>query len=500
MNVLKYNYWQKFLLFLIVGGCLIPALVQSQVAFRLNLTDPDQLDSFGYAICNDKGNTFCTYHRVPKYDSIFNYHSSVLYRISSDGDTNGLRINKQDTILYFNVAGFDPSGNIILGGNSYCIDSTGNRYGKFQYFLKVNEDLEILWEQMVQLESDSFITWGNEIAEIQDGRIISISSLQDVNTNELLMSAFILAANGDSIKYHVFDSDQYGLISSIVYDISMYTINLHMEQGPPSGGYSEIKRMVLDTNLEFVLIAPYPDDNYWGPFNTLQYKDNNLLSGGSYYDSSNEKDFISARIMDGSLNIENEVILCDGEKETYPAWDCPIDFSYNNRIFLSGMYDYQGFCPDAPNWIYLACLNDNLDLLYEEYWGGDAHYNIYSTVATPDGGVILSGFYYDYLSYSYQYDGFVIKFDSTFFVGIETLTNPGYSKSNFVVRGNRRAIYVDSDVNNAELNLFDLNGKCVVISPIISGRNDITTHLNTGIYIWKVAWGAESSTGKIHIY
>jgi hypothetical protein len=309
------------------------------------------------------------------------------------------------------------------------------------------------------------------------------------------MRAFTMDENGDSLDYMVFDPDQYGLIYSILMGSDSNTINFHMDR---AGGYSNAKRLALDTNLGFISIDSYPSSNFDGPFYTLPYS-NNILSGGYYYDSQQAKQFISALMMDQSLNIINEIVLCDGEMETYPAWIKCIDYHYANQIFISGMYDYSGIYYDLPNWIYLARLNENLDLMYDEYWGGDAFYSIFSICAIPDGGVVLAGYVYDHLSYSYQYDGLIIKFDSIFFVGIESPIISDNIGPNIEIRANRENIYIESDINSAELIIYDLSGKCMLISSIESGNNHISVNLGSGIYIWMVRKGEKQFTGKLNI-
>lgn len=485
---------------LVFHFCMVTNITNAQIGYEIRMNEPDELDSFGRIICDDNGNAYCAYHRIPKEDSSVVYPSSVLYKLSSSGDTIALRYNKVDTTIYYNVACFDYTGNIIVEGSSYAIDSNGNQHQKFQFFMKVNPNLQILWEKTFHLESDSFLTWKTETAEIHNNKILSVSTIQNVNTYDLFMRAFIIDENGDSLYYMIFEPEQYGLISSILIDSMNNTIDFHMERASTMGGNSEVKKMVLDTNLGFISINPYPIDDFDGPFNTISYTNNSILSGGYYYDSQQEKDFISAIVMDQSLNLIHEIILCDGEKETYPAWSRCVDYHYTNRIFIAGMYNYTGTFPNEPNWIYLASLNENLDLLYEEYWGGDASYRIFTISATPDGGVILAGDVYDHLSYSNQYDGFLIKFDSMFFVGVDPPYDQNSSLTNIRVRATCGGIDVDSNIDNAIFSLYNLTGKCQLNSKIEIGTNTIINeNLKSGIYIWMINIDNEQITGKLHI-
>jgi hypothetical protein len=471
----------------------------AQIGYEFRMDKPYELDYFDRVVCDADGNIYCTYHRVPQSASVNDYFSSVLYKIFPNGDTVSFTYEKQDTALYYSVSHINENGEMILEGNSFTVDSAGNQVNKFQIYIKLNSDLSILWERMYHLESDSIRMWAFETVELMDGKLLSVGSLQNLNSSELYMRAFVMSDNGDSIDYKVFETEQYGLISSILLDSLYNTIDFHMERASTIGGESDAKRMKLDTNLDFISMAPYPSDNFDGPFYTLPFEENNILSGGYYYDSQEEKQFLSAIVMDQYLNLVDEVVLCDGEKETYPAWIKCIDYHNADQVFIAGMYDYSDIHYDLPNWIYLAQLDQSLDLVYEEYWGGDAFYCIFSICATPDGGVVLAGYAYDHNSFSYQYDGFVIKFDSAFFVGINSPISSDNCNQEIEVRASNEGIYIESGFNNAEFLIYDLSGKCILTSGIKTRKKHLNVNLKPGIYIWRINEEQDFYSGKIHI-
>lgn len=136
--------------------------------------------------------------------------------------------------------------------------------------------------------------------------------------------------------------------------------------------------------------------------------------------------------------ISNLLSLLAPAQPTYAAWYQCIDFINPSRIFVGGMEDKGSTIWNPnPSWVYVACLNDNLDLINEEYLGGDALYETYYVKATYDGGVILTGSKYNDSIQDHERDGFLMKFDSAMFVdtpenqeiklsgNIQVFPNPG---------------------------------------------------------------------------
>ncbi len=82
-------------------------------------------------------------------------------------------------------------------------------------------------------------------------------------------------------------------------------------------------------------------------------------------------------------------------------------------IFISGLYNIHPFeypWQSTPSWIQVTRLDRSLNIISNNFYGGDAFYSPYSIIATADGGAFLTGFRYDLQTH--LFDVFALKVDT----------------------------------------------------------------------------------------
>jgi hypothetical protein len=113
----------------------------------------------------------------------------------------------------------------------------------------------------------------------------------------------------------------------------------------------------------------------------------------------------------------------EGDTNNYPAVSNNGDFISKDNIYLGGtpnliaeQYPWQA----EDTWIMLNLLDSNLNLKWQQFYGGDAFYHLRELRATQDGGCLMVATRYDENTQFEEYDAFILKVDSS---GIITSTD-----------------------------------------------------------------------------
>ena len=93
-----------------------------------------------------------------------------------------------------------------------------------------------------------------------------------------------------------------------------------------------------------------------------------------------------------------------------------LDTKIPNIIYAGGISNFQPTMTafnNVPSWITVSNIDSNLNIRWERFLGGDAYYELWSVLATSDGGCLLTGTRYDHLTQFEERDVVIIKIDST---------------------------------------------------------------------------------------
>lgn len=137
------------------------------------------------------------------------------------------------------------------------------------------------------------------------------------------------------------------------------------------------------------------------------------------------------------------------------------DIAADGSIYIASNYNFHGHpFSGAKTKIYLARLDENLDLIWEKYIGGDRYYVVNSIAATSDLGAIISGYGFD-INYP-ETNGFAwfVKYKPDGTVGFEREISNGSSLdvypnpvfSNLVVRTMKKGVVqIFNDIGQLKL-------------------------------------------------
>ena len=183
------------------------------------------------------------------------------------------------------------------------------------------------------------------------------------------------------------------------------------------------------------------------------------------------------------------------ENEDIPAFYKTFDFIDISNIYFCGTLDFIYF-PDnyfyhnIDNYFFIDLLNENLNLKWQKYYGGDAYYTLYNSLATDDGGFIVLGTVYDENKAENYRDIYLLKVDSLGnYIPATIPENP--VTNNYNIYPNPGNDYFNLDLSSqqypVELKVYDISGKLLSSETIENNYQRIhTSDLKSGLYFIRI--------------
>lgn len=475
---------------------LFPSLSQPSYQIIFNSRNHDEV--CGPVVATQEGEIFFILWSAASPNWTFNFGYSNLYKINLDGDTIKWDYQKTDTLLYYLALLYDHQGNLVIGGDAWSLDTAGNKTSKFQWFCKLTIDFQIIWQKTYRIETTGVYYQDlSSLTELpNDCYLYGNSNTPDTSYTDFTY-LFKFDNSGDSVIFiHNNEELRSSILKSITIQPDSSSLTLHLYGGNPPPTYSGCKFIRYDSSFNKITDGRYYNSYYAQPFYTMNYTNDIYLSCGRYWQLQKAFDpayYIRVQKMNEEFTVVDHIDLTypDPEKPTYAAWYQSVDFIDPNKIFAGGMEDKNlTIWNPNPSWIYVACLDSDLDLIHEEYYGGDALYETYYVKATYDGGVILTGSMYNDSIQDHERDGFLMKFDSVLFVGTpEPIQNNSSAKVQVYPNPGQDYFTVHTSPSAMEFDLFNSLGKKIIALQKPDQIFTIpTANFPEGIYFWAVKY------------
>lgn len=187
-------------------------------------------------------------------------------------------------------------------------------------------------------------------------------------------------------------------------------------------------------------------------------------------------------------------LFLDGDTNTYTGLTtlCMV----GNSLISSGYFNcfpIQMPWQHSRSWVYLTKLDTNLTVENVRLFGDDYFYMVYDATETSDGGIAVTGTWYDYHGSQQISNVFVLKTDRDLSYGISEPDNHAIKfhvypnpANNFIIAENKTA------VENAEIRLYSSNGKLVLVRNLKQSCETIPlSGILAGTYIAVINSGKE---------
>lgn len=243
-----------------------------------------------------------------------------------------------------------------------------------------------------------------------------------------------------------------------------------------------------ELNSDFEITASYTIPWYLGDLTTVKKtNDSSLIIAGK---KTFAKDDYQLGIIETDL--QNNLLKYNdfGKNDTtdYPGNHNTMDFLEIDNIYYGGTSNLTyPYFSTIPSWLLLNKIDEDLNLKWQKYYGGDACYLLMSILLTQDGGCVLAGSRFDYQTQNQERDVYILKVNEdgliTWARNIPKVTkeiliypNPGNDK-----------IYIKTFKVNLSIELFDSKGHEMIKHKIINQNINLnTSNLNSGVYLYRI--------------
>jgi hypothetical protein len=166
-----------------------------------------------------------------------------------------------------------------------------------------------------------------------------------------------------------------------------------------------------------------------------------------------------------------------------------MDFYYPSCIYVCGDQPMSmGTWVPAPTWIVIAKMNQDLEIEFEKYIGGDAHYHFSTVTAASDSGILISATRYDWNTQNYERDVIILKLDMNGCItGIQNKNNVKVSTAIVYPNPGNEIINIRTALKGCIFNLFDTFGRQILKKPMPDRITTVKTNtLSKGTYYYSV--------------
>jgi len=175
---------------------------------------------------------------------------------------------------------------------------------------------------------------------------------------------------------------------------------------------------------------------------------------------------------------------------SFPAFRESVVTDTSNNIFIGGMKNIEisnPFWSTNKDWFCLSKFDKQMNPIWTKYYGGDAYYNLWTIKETQDGGCLMLGMRYDYLTQGYEHDIYIVRVDGN---GLVTSTNdmPPLTVSEAIVYPNPGStqLTIETALKDLQFELYNTNGQTVVSQPVNNGTATVNTSaLPAGVYLYR---------------
>ncbi len=357
----------------------------------------------------------------------------------------------------------------------------------YLWYLKFDFDFNIIKNILIPMPDKIVGNYTNCLINSNGNYIISSTYGQLPNDKDVFIIE--IDTNGLIINQKYWGSGSSGTM--LIFDIAESYINKYyftcngFNKTNKSPGYIyEIDTNFILTNQQFI-------DWDIGYYNEIVFVEDSIFifSGVKNFLNSSEVQ-LGLLKLDLNYNILDSVHLGKlGDTVDYPAFHNNLSNVANNEFFYGGTSNIDYFnlyYSTMPSWLLLLKMTVTFEVQWQNYYGGDACYNLLSILATQDGGCVMAGTRYDYQTQNQERDVYILKVNED---GILTWTyNFPETTKQVIVYPNpgRDEISLNALESNLTFELFNIQGKKILSQPIENEDKINTSHLEKGIYTYRI--------------
>ena len=461
---------------------LISFSLNAQSTFQNTISGPE--DQIINCVTEDDNGNFILVGR--NYPIGLDIACGYLIRITPAGDLLDEMVldSSQGSSILFNVTFFNDSL-YILG--SKFIDTLISRL----LYLKLDKNLVKADEKYLGMPSNNWFSYMKSIIDTDSNFVITgyTSRWDSVSTLNNDVFFYKLSITGDSINSNFITSDNLLTFSFDIIEKSDHTG--YYAYGKKYSGISgrSGERFELSKQLDSLDIVIIPNDIH-------NYISSEWLNDSVIIITGNGEPL---EVPSYSLSVltttpENDPIDYNHFKIEDPMRDHTAMYQgvsiKDDNIYVGGTSNLNyanPFFSTSDSWFHLIKVNPDLSPVWENWYGGDAYYFLYSILATSDGGCLMVGNRYDDEVQDQERDICVIKVNSDGLIVWTKEIDPDQAMFSLYPNPGKEQISIKMPSGEFWFELYGLNGQALVRQWVSRDKNTITaTHLASGVYFYRI--------------
>ncbi len=397
-----------------------------------------------------------------------------------------------------------------------CFDPVNTR-DSYIHVLHFTDDIELIDQYYVHVPVyfDIFYSIIDE-----KNNIIAAGCYYDSNTNWLNIAIGRIDKNGHLKDFNMLEYENSQYLSDLIEDTHYSgTYGLSISGSVPEGNFTSMELFLsIDSLLTHTQTTQIPRITGLGNTNGLINTNGYMFAGKGYKSGIHLlnpfKSYLSDYLpqtqagpdiyksvvikTDLEFNVSHEIVFGDGLKRDVPAPKKAVSVFVDSLIYTAGIKNLiptQWPFQNEASWIRVNKLDNELNVIWEKYFGGDAYYQVNSVTATSVGGVILSGFktypgqapLMNLLAIKLKADGTVSldeyhADEST--TGISVFPNPANTETQIQFTEN-------AVLEKAMIELYSPSGRLLYsVKPTNYFHKIVLAHLSRGLYLVRL-WDGE---------
>jgi hypothetical protein len=461
----------KFLLFIIA----LPLSLKAQT-FDLFISTPEKDGCFAlYEL--QRGGFLVSNCYLAHINPGFNYSCQIL-KLNPEGDIiDSMQVNKEGHVA--SIHGFFPSSH---GFYAYGVQFDPFSRQRKPFLLKADEDLTIEFLKTYEVLSPSCYFSNRSIINSK-GNFLFI-------TSQNIFETFLTEV--DSTGEVIRRSDNFNL----TYNKSLIEVK---------GKYillNYLHYQYFNENLEWDGVQHKYQEEMFSSDYAKVLTDSTFIVAGCYtWTNSNIAFHVNKPDM---TRIATQEYLTPNYPNYHTSGNA-LDYITKDSIFIGFTRNFNGrYFEDLEKdqWYGLYNVNENGDMNWKRYYGGDAYYLLKTMAPTRDGGAILAGTRLDWRNNFVNGDDiYIIKVDKNG----DFTPKAGLSIEQRKANGNKALVYPNpakdkiSFKTNADglIVVSDLQGRKITTQPLLDGHCEINlSNLPQGIYIYNIQYENSKEWGK----
>ncbi|MFW6302938.1 MAG: T9SS type A sorting domain-containing protein [Bacteroidales bacterium] len=370
---------KKLMVSLMLIFFVLYASGQSDLFFHQTQAETDDL-LFGMEI-NDAGDLYIS---GKSFGATGNWLNSWMYRIDEQGQkTDSLVFTDADVSMY-QIECVESNQLLVFG----LREVDGMNYREHVVF-RTDASLNILEEKSFLTDAGDILT--GLVRQEEGGAYVAAITVNTPTYPDVLFMRF--SQSGDSLLYHRLNITGTDFVFDVLEkpDATGYYAFMASDSIFNNVLYTHECRVELTADFRPVEFRKLPS-GMKGPYSAIRKNDSLYYLSSRIEENDGLNNDLQVGLMDTAQNLYDQNLFGEFHVDDYPVTRNAIVSTNEGKLYMAGMYNAstQFTYPNIFSEVALVKMDENMNLLWEKTYGGDAYYETRDMLCDNEQGVAIA--------------------------------------------------------------------------------------------------------------